>query len=137
MDWASFGDDEDVKIKSKPVSKPSPAGKTDWNLATDVYDDKKNVIVRMNLPGVNPEEIDIAVSQDSVKISGSTFDEKEMSDENFFMREIRCGSFERAIKLPVKVEIDQAEASYKNGVLKVTLAKREENLINRIKVKNS
>ena len=137
MDWASFGDDEDVKIKSKPVSKPSPAGKTDWNLATDVYDTKKHVVVKINLPGVNPEEIDIAVSQDSVKISGTTLEEKEVSDDSYFMREIRCGSFERAIKLPVKVEIDQAEASYKNGILKVTLAKREENLVNKIKVKNS
>ena len=137
MDWASFGDEEDVKIKAKSVNKLSSAGKTDWNLATDVYDNKNNIIVKMNLPGVNPEDIDIAVSQDSVKISGSTLEEKEISDESFFMREIRGGSFERAIKLPLKVEIDQAEASYKNGILKVILAKREENLINKIKVKNS
>jgi HSP20 family protein len=137
MIWATLNEmDEEVKVKPKtlPVSQ---TGKSDWVLAADVYGRDKCVVVKVNLAGVDPDKIDISVTADSVKVSGLAEEEEVIDGDDYFIKEIRRGSFERIIKLPVRVEMDKAEAEYKKGILKITIPKREESMVNRIKVKTS
>ncbi|HBM45849.1 MAG: Heat shock protein Hsp20 [Parcubacteria group bacterium GW2011_GWF2_38_76] len=139
MIWANLNEmDEEVKIKpqAQVAQQTEPqVVKSDWALATDVYNKGRNIVVKLNLAGIDPDKIDISVTSDSVKISGVAEEEETTEGCDYFVKEIRRGSFERVVKFPVRVEMDKAEAEYKNGILKITIPKREESIVNKIKVK--
>lgn len=91
--------------------------------AVDVYEDSNNVVVEAPLAGVDVDDIDIAIENDVLSIQGSTEKKSEVDDKNYYRKEVRYGSFHRAIALPCAVDGDQAAAEYKDGVLKVTVPK--------------
>ena len=123
MKWKPFVDMErffDDEYSSFPL-----IHKLGWDLAVDVYEKNGNVIAEMSLPGVDPEKIDVVVENDYLRISGSREEEKESEDKNFYSKEIKRGSFERAVTLPTAVKGDKAEAKYNNGILKVVIPKKD------------
>jgi len=91
----------------------------------DVYDVKDKIVVKAEIPGVSKEDLNIYVDENTLRISGQTRRENEFNDENTYHSERFYGSFSRTIPLPVEVKSDQAEASYKDGVLSITLPKAE------------
>jgi HSP20 family protein len=93
----------------------------DWTPALDVITNRDNLVVRADMPGVKPEEIRIQVSDDTLTVSGEHEETKEEKEENFIRRERRYGSFSRSIALPAGVEADKIDATYKDGVLEVTI----------------
>jgi HSP20 family protein len=95
--------------------------KLGWDLAADVYEEGKQVIAKMSLPGVKPEELDIAIDKDTLTVSGTREEEKEVDKKDFYSKEIRRGSFSRTIGLPKIVDADEAKADYKDGVLMVSM----------------
>ncbi len=103
--------------------------------AIDVSQDKENVYVETELPGIEPDKVDISVEDDTLMIKGETKMKKEEKDKNYVRREIRCGSFLRSVALPSSVESDKAEAEYKDGILKVRLPKVEKPAAKKIAVK--
>lgn len=136
MMWNSLEElDEGVKVKPK-AQVVSPSGRSDWNLAADVYRKDGNIIVKVNLPGIEPEKIDLSVGDDSIKISGTVEDEEMIEAKDYFLKEVRKGMFERNIKMPVKIDISKAEADYKKGILRITVPEKEASRINKIKVKS-
>lgn len=96
------------------------------DLAIDVYEQGGNTVAEMNVPGIDPENIDVSIDQNRLTISGSYEDKSEDEDKNYTYRERRYGQFSRTIRLPQSVDENEASASYNNGVLKVTLPNREE-----------
>lgn len=135
MIWANLSEmDEEVKVNQK-IQPPQQISKSDLSFTADAYSKGNNVIVKVNLAGIEPDKIDIAVTLDSVKISGISEEEEVVDGEDYFMKEIKRGSFERVIRFPFRVEMDKASAEYKNGILKITIPKREESIVNKIKVK--
>lgn len=92
-----------------------------FDLAVNVYEQDGNVIAKMNLPGIDPAKIDISVDEDVLRISGSREEEKEEKGKEFYRKEIRSGSFSRAVRLPKVVDAEKVDAEYKDGVLKVTM----------------
>ncbi len=96
------------------------------DLAIDVYEQDGDTVAEMNVPGINPEDIDVSVNQNRLTISGSYEDKSEDEDKDYSYRERRYGQFSRTIRLPQSVNEDEATANYDNGVLKVTLPNREE-----------
>jgi HSP20 family protein len=108
--------------------------KIGFDLAVDVYEEKGNVIVEMNLPGIDPEKVEITVHNEYVKVFGKREEEKETKEKDFYTKEIRRGTFERLVKLPAKVKTVKAEAKYKNGTLKIVLPKLELEKEEKIKV---
>jgi HSP20 family protein len=104
------------------------------DLATDVYQDKDNVVVKMHIPGIDKEKLDITVDEDRLTVSGSRETKEEIKDKEFFRKEIRHGSFMRTVTLPCAVEKDKAVADYENGVLTVTLPKKKSAEPSKIKV---
>ncbi len=89
----------------------------------DVYETKKDVIAEVSLPNVNPDDIKVSVENDLLWVTGEINEEKEDKEKNYWRREIRRGSFQKAIRLPAKVNEDKADASYEKGVLKIALPK--------------
>lgn len=95
-------------------------------LAMDVYETDKDVVVKMDVPGLKPDDLDIAVRGNMLVVRGETRSEEEVKEEDYFRRERRFGSFRRAVNLPSAVDADKAEASLSDGTLTITLPKKEQ-----------
>lgn len=105
-----------------------------FDLAADVYEDGDTLVAEMNLPGLKGEDIDVAVEDNHLHITGKREEVQEKKEKSHYTKEIRRGSFERLIPLPNPVVREKVEAVYEDGVLKVTMPKREEEESNKIKV---
>jgi len=89
----------------------------------DVVERDNEVVVRAELPGVDKDNLDVSVTDDSVTIKATTQQESEEEKDDYHRREISQGSFSRTVALPASVQSDQAKASFKNGMLELTLPK--------------
>jgi len=94
-----------------------------WLPAVDLKENEGRIHVRVELPGVAPEDVDVSVSEDRLVISGEKRAEEETTGPGWIHRESHCGSFTRSIPLPEPVDPAQVTASYDKGVLTVELAK--------------
>jgi HSP20 family protein len=94
--------------------------------AMDVYQDGDNVVAKVSLPDIDPENVEVSVENDVLTISGETKKEKEVKHEDYYRKEIREGSFSRSIVLPMKVKSDDTKASYEKGTLTITMPKADE-----------
>ncbi len=106
-----------------------------WGPAVDVVETSGNVIVKVELPGVDPKGVDIAVTGENLTIKGEKREEKEDKGKNFYRIERAYGSFCRTVALPAAVEADKAKADYKDGVLEIKLPKSEKGKAKRIPIK--
>ena len=97
-------------------------------LALDVRETPEAFVVTASVPGVPPEDVDITVLGDTLRIRGERREEREQGGENerWLIRERRFGAFERVVSLPTGVKSDAATADFKDGVLTITLPKAEE-----------
>ncbi len=89
----------------------------------DVKESDKDFTIRAELPGVAEKDIEVTVTHDGVTIKGEKKEEKEDKGKNYYYMERSYGSFNRTIPLSVETEADKAEASFKNGVLNITIPK--------------
>lgn len=90
----------------------------------DVQETIKEVILTADVPGIDPKNINVEVSQDSIKISATVHEEKESKGKNFYRKERISHSFHRVVPLPCPVKEDGVKAMVKNGILTVTLPKK-------------
>ena len=97
-----------------------------WSPALDVYQDKDNVFVKLELPGLRKEDIDITLQNGMLVISGERKHEEEKTEGETFRSERYFGRFHRSVTLPTNVDSGAVKASYKDGILTVTLPKAEE-----------
>lgn len=103
--------------------------------AMDVYETDTDVVAEMNAPGIDPEKLKISVKDGVLRISGSSEEQKEDKQKGYMRREIRRGSFERAVQLPAAVKEDSVEATYGKGILKISMPKAAAKELPTIKVK--
>jgi len=94
-----------------------------WLPAIDMSETDKQIHVRAELPGIDPHDVDVSVSEDRLVISGEKKSEQEESGEGWTHRESHYGSFSRAIPLPETVDPAKVTARYDKGVLTVELTK--------------
>ncbi|MCX7920320.1 MAG: Hsp20/alpha crystallin family protein [bacterium] len=99
---------------------------TSWAPSVDIYETKDAVVIDAELPGIKQNDISVTVSDNVLTIKGEKKQEKEVKEENYHRVERAYGSFSRSFTLPVGVQSDKIKASYKDGVLKITLPKAEE-----------
>ena len=102
--------------------------------AVDVYEDEHKVTLKLEIPGVNQDDLDIRVENQTLTIRGERKFEKEEKEENFHRIERRYGSFARSFTLPTTIDTESVNANYENGVLKIELSKRAEAKPKQIKV---
>lgn len=90
---------------------------------TDVYETDKDVIAKVELPGLKSEDIDVEVKNNVLTVQGKMEDKKEEKRKGYFRKEISKGFYKRSLPLPVGVEDKKAKADYKDGLLSVTIPK--------------
>ncbi|HVW77479.1 MAG TPA: Hsp20/alpha crystallin family protein [Alloacidobacterium sp.] len=100
----------------------------------DIYEDEHKVVLKLEVPGMKQEDLDVRVENNTLTIRGERKFEKEEKEENFHRIERRYGSFYRAFTLPNTVNTENVEAGYDAGVLKIELQKRAEAKPRQIKV---
>jgi HSP20 family protein len=103
-------------------------------IAADIWEDEKNVYVDLALPGINIENVDIEVEDNILKVSGKAEEKKEEKKENYYRKEIRRGAFQKVLHLPAKVSEEGASATYKDGILHITLPKEKKEKVKKIKI---
>jgi HSP20 family protein len=110
-----------------------------WDTASvptmDLYQTENDIVVKMGLPGVKPEDIQISVTNGVLCIRGEVKEEKEEKEKTYHLRERRYGSFSRSVSLPNNVNTEKSNAEFENGVLILTLPKAEEAKAKTITVK--
>ncbi|HEY5999225.1 MAG TPA: Hsp20/alpha crystallin family protein [bacterium] len=105
-----------------------------WAPAVDIYETDKEIVLKAELPEMQEKDIDIKVEDNLLSIAGERRMEKEVKEENYHRIERAYGAFNRAFTLPRTVDREGIKAAYKDGVLKVTLPKKEEVTPKQIKI---
>jgi HSP20 family protein len=103
-----------------------PFNSTVFTPRVDVTEDKENLYVHAEIPGVEKKEIKINVTGDVLTISGEKKTEQRDENKNYYRIERNYGSFSRSFTLPAEIVVDKIAAEYKDGVLNITLPKTEE-----------
>ena len=119
FDMDRFFDDEGVLFPLMPeqgMFRPS----------MDLYEKGGNVIAEMNVPGIDADKIEISVKDGILHISGTSEEKKEEKDKGYWKKELRKGSFERMVRLPVPVREDKIKATCENGILTISMPKASE-----------
>ena len=109
-------------------------GRGAWNPSVDIYENKDQIVLEAELPGMNRDDFELTVENNVITLRGERHFEKKDDSDNYHRVERSYGSFTRSFTLPQTVSADSATAEYRNGVLRVTLPKREETKSRRIQV---
>jgi HSP20 family protein len=110
-------------------------GRGAWAPSVDIYENKDQIVLEAELPGMKQEEFDLSIENNVITLRGERKFEKTDETDNYHRVERSYGSFTRSFTLPQTVSAEGATAEYSNGVLRVTLPKREETKARRIEVK--
>ena len=126
--------------KNKAPAEEAPASadfpSANWALlAGDLFEDSDKFVVRLEVPGLDKQHLDIEVRSDMLSVRGEKRYEQESSNGQYRIRQCAFGSFHRSIPLTVPVLADKATASYRNGVLRIELPKAEHARGRRIEVR--
>ena len=106
-----------------------------WSPTVDIYENKEQIVLEAELPGMKREDFDLSVENNVITLRGERHFEKKDDSDNYHRVERAYGSFARSFTLPNTVTTEGATAEYTNGVLRVTLPKREETKARRIEIK--
>ncbi len=140
---SSRSDDTDLEeVDDKPIKKDSEDGEPwfdgeqeEGQLTVDVYQTPTEIVIKSMVSGVKPEDLDIAITRDMITIKGKRETERFVKDEDYFHQELYWGSFSRTIMLPAEIEVEEAEAIEKHGLLVLRLPKIDKNKQTRLKVR--
>jgi len=127
--------DETFPVRQRNLGEDQEFFASEWTPAVDIYEDENAITLKADIPGIDPNNLDIRVEGNTLHMRGERKHEKETKRENFHRIERSYGSFVRSFTLPHNVQSDRIEATYKNGELKVTLPKTEEARPKQIKIK--
>jgi HSP20 family protein len=106
-------------------------------LPIDLYETQDDVMIEMAAPGYRPEDINISIEGDTVTVRGESLSSLESREKSYYRRERRAGSFRRAVRVPVAVKAEMAEASFDNGIIRLRLPKAEEAKPHRVPIRSA
>jgi len=106
-------------------------------LSVDVLNTPEEIIIKAMVAGVKPQDLDINITRDMVTIHGTREDSIEVTQENYFHKELYWGSFSRNIILPEEIDVEEADAKEKHGLLMITLPKLDKDRKTKLSVKSS
>ena len=108
---------------------------TEGQLSVDVYQNSSEIIIKTLVAGVRPDDIDVSISRDSVTIRGKREEDRVSGNADYVHRELYWGAFSRTIVLPEEIDVDEAEAIEKYGLLILKLPKLDKNRQTKLRVK--
>lgn len=126
--WEPFRDMLNLRADMDKVFKNFFSGFPDeregyWAPIIDIEEDKDNIIVKVEIPGMKKEDIKVAVHGNILSVSGERTQESDVKEKTYHRIERAYGKFSRSITLPSEVDVDKIRASYKDGLLKINLPK--------------
>lgn len=140
---AAFLGDDDMPAASKGDDKSKPDSE-EWDeeeavpvpgqLALDVYETKEKLIVKARTAGVNKDDLDVSISDNTLTIKGTLSAGGEEEVDNYFVQECYWGEFSRSITLPVAVKEEDIQAELKDGVLTVKFTKVKQDTVKKIQI---
>lgn len=140
---AAFLGDDDAAIAVDSSNAGQPAVATDeWDegddlpgqLAVDVYETRERLVVKARTAGVNKNDLDVSIADNTLSIRGTLSAGNEDDVENYFVQECYWGEFSRSIALPVAVKEEEIEAVLKDGVLTISFSKVKQDTVKKIQV---
>jgi len=142
---AFLGDDDMPTAADEPMQDDqgmSGPAASDWDdeepvpgqLAVDVYETKDKLVVKARTAGVNKNDLDVSISDNTLSVRGTLSAGNEDDVENYFVQECYWGEFSRSIALPVPVKEEEIEAMLKDGVLTISFAKVKQDTVKKIEV---
>jgi HSP20 family protein len=108
-----------------------------WSPAVDIYENEQSIVLKAELPGIDPKDVDVRVENNTLFLKGQRKFENEVKEENYHRIERSYGSFTRTFALPSTVNAEKVAAEYKGGILTLTMPKREEPKTIKIQVSNN
>jgi HSP20 family protein len=105
-----------------------------WSIPLDVVEEDASIVVHASLPGLNREDMQVAIDDDVLIIKGHTNGEHESKEGNYLLRERSMGTFHRSLRLPDTVDAEKAMASHKDGVLTISFPKVEAKKARELKI---
>ena len=118
-----------------PTPKTEISEVTTWNPRVDIYEKDNKLVIEAEIPGAKKEDVEVKIKDNSVIIRGEVKKEEEQKEKTYYRSERFYGVFERVIPLPVEVKVEEAKASFENGVLKVEIPKAVEEKEVKVEVK--
>lgn len=125
--WRAWPFSGTRRSSSEPLLRP----------AMDVVENDKEVILRLDLPGLKPENVNVSIDDHTLTVSGQFGDTIEREGDRYHYRERRTGSFERSVRLPNTIDTENVDATFEHGVLNITLPKLPQAQPKQISVKPS
>jgi len=120
-------------IGTAPRAREEMAGGS-WIPSVDIYDDQDKLILEADLPGLNREDFEISVENNVITLKGERKFENKVEGDHYHRVERSYGSFTRSFTLPQSVTAEGATADFENGILRVSLPKREETKARKIEI---
>lgn len=139
---AFLGDDDLVPAEEPQETAVVAAVEEEWDeddavpgqLAVDVFETKEKLIVKARTAGVNKDDLDVSISDNTLSIHGTLSAGNEEGVENYFVQECYWGEFSRSIALPVPVKEEEIEAVLKDGVLTIGFTKVKQDTVKKIQI---
>ncbi len=139
---AAFLGDDDAPIVAEDPGIQAVAGQDEWDeeeaipgqLAVDVYETREKLIVKARTAGVNKNDLDVSIADNTLTVRGTLSSGVEDGVENYFVQECYWGEFSRSLALPVPVKEDEIEAVLKDGVLTISFTKVKQDTVKKIQV---
>lgn len=139
---AFLGDELAVEGTDSGSTQQPMHGNEDWDeeealpgqLALDVYETKEKLIVKARTAGVNKNDLDVSIADNTLTIRGTLSAGEEADVENYFLQECYWGEFSRSIALPIPVKEDEIEAILKEGVLTIAFTKVKQDTVKKIQI---
>lgn len=116
-------EDDIIRPAIRAVWEHLPREKTGWSPDIDAYETDDAFVVRIELPAVSQDEVELSITENELTVRGERKPESDIGEEQYRRREIATGGFHRAVALPPGLNTDEAEATYQAGVLRVVIAK--------------
>jgi HSP20 family protein len=129
-------DDEAMADPSESRSNIMDDSEEEGQLTVDVHQTPDEIVIKTMVAGVRPEDLDINITRDMVTIRGKRETSVEIEDSDYFHRELYWGTFSRTVMLPEEIEVEEAEAVERHGLLTIKLPKVDKAKQNKLRVKS-
>lgn len=103
----------------------TPMGPVDWAPAVDIVESDTDIVIKAELPGIESKDVTISLENNVLTLKGERHVEKEINRENYHRMERATGSFSRSFAIPASIDGDRVTADFRNGLLTITLPKKE------------
>lgn len=122
---------------STPSAVADSLSEDEGELTVDIYDKGDAIVIQSTVAGVRPDDLDIAIANDTVTIRGRREKNDSVNSQNYYYQELFWGTFSRSVILPEEIDSERAEATIQHGLLTVHLPKKQKNITQKLKVRVS